>query len=66
MPQLVIDLTAQQAARLADAWEVTRGVRPTIPDIKLHLIRELKAIVSHGEYKKTVDEIPPTAPFEPT
>lgn len=65
MPTITIDMTAQQATRLADAWEIQFGVRPTIQDVRQHLVRELKAIVYHGE-KKAADDAFTTAPFEPT
>jgi hypothetical protein len=65
MPTITIDITAQQADRLADAWEIQFGVRPTIPQVKIHLVRELKAIVYHGE-KKAADDAFASASFDPT
>ena len=52
MPTITIDMTAQQANRLADAWEEYYGVRPDMATVKTHLVRELKAIVIHGEKQK--------------
>jgi len=52
MPTITIDMTAPQANRLADAWEEMYGVRPDLATVKTHLVRELKAIVLHGEKQK--------------
>lgn len=64
MPTITIDLTAQQATRLADAWEHQFGARPDLADVKQHLVRELKAIVFHGE-KKADEAQFSSAPFDP-
>lgn len=57
MPTITIDMTAQQANRLADAWEIQFGVRPSIADVRQHLVRELRAIVHHGERKAAEEAI---------
>ena len=59
-------MTAQQANRLADAWEEQFGVRPDLATVKTHLVRELKAIVIHGEKAKADREAASPAPFDPT
>lgn len=66
MPTITINITAQQAQRLQDAWVKHFGVTPTIADVRQHLVKELKAIVMQGE-KKAAEEVaasPP--PFDPT
>ena len=64
MPTITIDLTAQQANRLAAAWEQQFGVVPTIADVRQHLVSELKAIVYHGEKKADESQFV-SAPFDP-
>ena len=66
MPTITIDMTAQQATRLADAWQEQFGVTPDIAMVKTHLVRELKAIVFHGEKAKAEREAAAPTPFEPT
>ena len=66
MPTITIDMTAQQANRLADAWEELYQVRPDLVMVKQHLVRELKAIVSYGEKAKAEREAQSPAPFDPT
>lgn len=66
MPTINIELTNPQATRLADAWEELYQVRPDIAAVKQHLVRELKAIVIHGEKAKADREAASPAPFEPT
>ena len=66
MPTITIELTNQQANRLADAWEEQFGTRPDIQTVRTHLVRELKAIVHHGEEAKAKREAQPPTPFEPT
>lgn len=66
MPQITIDLTAQQATRLADAWHELYGVRPDLQAVKTHLVRELKAIVIHGEKQKAEKEAAQPTPFDPS
>lgn len=66
MPTITIDMTVQQATRLADAWEELYQVRPDLAGVKAHLVRELKAIVIHGEKQKADREAAAPTPFEPT
>lgn len=66
MPTITIDMTAQQASRLADAWEEQFGTRPDLAAVKTHLVRELKAIVLHGEKAKADREAQSPTPFDPT
>ena len=65
MPTITIDMTSQQASRLADAWEEQFGARPSLADVKMHLVQELKSIVFHAEKVKAERLIQPPAPFEP-
>jgi len=66
MPTITIDMTAQQANRLADAWEEQYKVRPDLAMVKAHLVRELKAIVIHGEKAKAERIASSPAPFDIT
>jgi hypothetical protein len=52
MPTITIDLTNAKATRLADAVEELTGIRPTIADVRQHLINELKSMVARGEKQK--------------
>ena len=65
MPTITIELTPAQVQRLADAWEEQFGKRPTIQDVKTHLVRELKAIVFHGETTKAERLAAAPVPFDP-
>ena len=65
MPTITIELSAQQADRLSAAWEQQFGSVPTVPDVKQHLVRELKAIVYSGEKKAAEAQFSPP-PFDPT
>lgn len=65
MPQIVIDLTNQQATRLADAWQVVHGAIPTLADVKALFISELKAVVRAGE-RRAAERAIPEIPFDPT
>lgn len=66
MPTITIEMTNQQAARLADAWEELYQVRPDIVMVKTHLVRELKAIVLHGEKQKADRTAQTPTPFDIT
>lgn len=66
MPTICITLTPAQVQRLADAWEEQFGKRPEVEDVKNHLIRELKAIVLHGEKAKAERLVTAPIPFDPT
>lgn len=65
MPTITITLTPGQVQRLSDAWEEQFGKRPDIQDVKTHLVRELKAIVFHGEKTKAEREAAAPTPFDP-
>lgn len=65
MPTITIEITNQQATRLADAWEVYFGTRPDIAEVRQHLVRELRAIVYNGE-KQAAEQNFSSAPFDPT
>ena len=52
MPTITIELTNAQAARLADAVEEVTGLRPTIADVRNHIVGELKSMVARGEKQK--------------
>lgn len=65
MPTITIEMTMQQANRLGAAWESQFGVTPSLADVKQHLVRELKAIVIHGE-RKAAEALITSAPFDPT
>jgi len=65
MPTITIELTPQQALRLADAWEEHFGIRPDLAVVKTHLVRELKAIVLYGEKTKAERFAVAPAPFNP-
>lgn len=65
MPTITIDLTAQQANRLADAWERKYGERPTIQQVKDFLVNDLRQFVYQAEMKEEARKIQlPT--FDPT
>jgi len=64
MPTISIDMTAQQATRLQDAWAELYGVTPDLEMVKTHLVRELKAIVIHGEKAKAEREAAAPTPFD--
>ena len=65
MPTITIELSAAQATRLSDAWTTHFGATPTMQDVREHLVRELKAIVYHGEKKAAEAQFSPP-PFDPT
>ena len=66
MPQVTIDLTAQQATRLVSAWEKLYGFQPTITQVKTFLVDQLKAVVMHGENIEYQQNKPTPQPFEPS
>ena len=66
MPTITIELTPAQVQRLADAWEEQFGKRPDVQDVKAHLVRELKAIVFHGEKTRAERLAAAPVPFDPT
>ena len=57
MPTITIDLTAQQAQRVSDAFEFAMGTPPTMADVRQHLVRELKAFVLNQEKRKAEEQI---------
>lgn len=73
MAQIVIDLTAQQASRLAVAYGKQFGLTDgagaprdaTLADIKVHCIRELRAIVQLQE-RRIAEAAIADSPFDPT
>ena len=68
MPLITINITAQQATRLAAAWQkqFDMDAPPTLADVRQHLVRELKAIVHSGEKKAAEEAASAPAPFDPT
>ena len=66
MPTISIEMTPQQAQRLADAWQSYFGVTADLATVKTHLVRELKAIVIHGEKKAAEEAAQAPAAFDPT
>lgn len=65
MPTITIDLTQQQAERFADAWERRYGERPTLQQVKQHLIGEMRLFVFRSEKKTQADQIQ-IPEFDPT
>lgn len=63
MPTITIDMTAQQATRLADAMTEITGLPTTISSVRQHLIDELKGIVRRGE-KQKAERLEATVPFD--
>jgi len=51
MPTISINLTAEQAARLQEAWRVQFRSPPNMASVKARLIADLKLIVANGERK---------------
>ena len=66
MPTITIEMTTQQALRLQTAWQHYYGVTPDLAMVKTHLVRELKAIVIHGEKKAAEEAAQAPSPFDPT
>ena len=66
MPTISLEVTAEQVTRLQDAWEELYQVRPDMAMIKEHLVREVKAIVIHGEKAKAEREAAAPTPFDIT
>lgn len=57
MPTITIDFTQAQADRFADAWEKKYGERPTLQQVKQHLISEMRGFVYHVERKAAEQDI---------
>lgn len=65
MPDITINLTAQQAQRVQDAFAVSENPNPGIQDVKDWLIRQLRYRVIQHERAIAEAAIQPT-PFDPT
>lgn len=71
MPQIIIDMTALQAQRIANAYRVLVGPNdtdPSLPILKAFLIQQLRDLVNRYERQQAVRAASEgsSTPFDPT
>lgn len=68
MPQIILNFTTEQAARLTAPYRDYLGLNhdPTLDEGKQAIIDWVKGVVLSYERRQQIEALPPPDPFEPT